>query len=84
MDACNCNVYLVLFEKIAVELVSSPEYSGSASVLQEIILDRWKLSRILQIFGVFPLLVIENAVFVVDCPDCLGYLSEKVRKHGFG
>ena len=39
--------------------------------------------RILQIFGVFPWLVTENAVFVVDCPDYLGYLSEKMRKHGF-
>ena len=67
-----------------MELVSSPEYSGWASVLQEIILDRWKLFRILRIFRVFPWLVIENAVFVVDCPDYSGYSSEKMRKHGFG
>ena len=64
-------------------LVSSPEYLGLASILQEIILDRWKLFRILRIFGVFPLLVIEIAVFVVDCPDYSGYSPEKVRKHGF-
>ena len=46
-------------------LVSSPEYLGLASILQENLLDRWKLFRILQIFGAFPWLVIEIAVFVV-------------------
>ena len=64
--------------------MSGPEYSGSASVLQEIILGGNCLEIDLRIFRVFPLLVKENAVFLVDCPDCLGYLSEKVRKHGFG
>ena len=29
--------------------------------------------RILRIFGLFPRLVIEVAVFVVDCPDYSGY-----------
>ena len=41
------NVYPVLFEKIVVVLVSSPEYSGLASILQEKLLDRWKWFRIL-------------------------------------
>ena len=57
--------------------VSSPEYSGLASIVQENLLDRWKLFRILRIFGVFPWLVIEIAVFVVDCPDYSGYSSER-------
>ena len=83
MGAFNCNVYPVLFGKFAVVLVSSPEYSGLASILQENLFDRWKWFRILQIFRVLPWLMIEIAVFVVDCPNYLGYLSEKVRKHGF-
>ena len=33
--------------------------------------------RILQIFGLFPWLVIEISVLVVDCPDYLGYSSGK-------
>ena len=33
--------------------------------------------RILRIFGVFPLLLIEIAVFEVDCPDYSGYSSER-------
>ena len=69
-------------------LVSYPEYLGWASILQEIILDRSKLFQILQISGVFPLLVIEIAVFVADCPDYSGYSSgysfRLFRKHGFG
>ena len=81
VDACNCNVYPVLFEKIAVVLVSSPKYLGLASILQEKLLDRWKWFRILPIFGVFPWLVIENAVFVVDCPDYSGYSSVKDREN---
>ena len=59
-------------------LVSSPEYLGLALILQEKLLDRWEQFRILQIFGVFPHLVIENAGFVVDCPDYLGYLPVRV------
>ena len=62
-------------------LVSSPEYSGLALILQEKLLDRWKWFRILRIFGVFPWLVIENAVFVVDCPDYLGYSSVRSREN---
>ena len=74
---------LYYLRKLLYVLVSSPEYLGWAMILQEILLDRWKLFPILQIFRVFPLLVIENAVFVVDCPNYLGYSSEKIRKHGF-
>ena len=68
---------LYYLRKIAVELVSSPEYSGWASVLQENLLCRWKLFRILRIFGVFPLWLIEIAVFVVDCPNYLVYSPER-------
>ena len=71
---------LYYLRKFTVVLVSSPEYSGLASILQEKLLDRWKWFRILQIFGVFPWLVIEDAVFVVDCPDYLGYLPVRVAK----
>ena len=63
-------------------LVSSPEYSGLASILQEKLLDRWKWFQILRIFRVFPWLVIENAVFVVDCPNYSGYSSVRVGKTG--
>ena len=33
--------------------------------------------QVLRIFGLFPWLVIEIAVFAVDCPDYLGYSSGK-------
>ena len=61
-------------------LVSSPEYLGLASNLQENLLDRWERFQILQIFGVFLHLVIGSAGFVVDCPDYLGYLPVRVEK----
>ena len=64
-------------------LVSSPKYSGWASILQEKLLDRWKWFRILRISGVFPWLVIEYAVFVVDCPNYLGYSPVKIEKTWF-
>ena len=60
-------------------LVSSPEYSGLALVLQEKLLDRWGWLQILQIFRVFPHLVIGNAGFVVNCPDYLGYSPVRVE-----
>ena len=58
-------------------LVSNPEYSRLALILQENLLYRWELFRILRIFEVFPWLVIEIAVFVVDCPDYSGYSPER-------
>ena len=73
-------IYPVLFEKIAVVLVSSPKYSGLASILQQNLLDRWGQFQILQIFEVFPCLVIGNAGFVVDCPNYLGYSPVRAEK----
>ena len=58
-------------------LVSDPKYLGIWLVSTRNLLDKWELFQILQIFGVFPWLLIVNAVFVVDCPDYLGYLSER-------
>ena len=36
--------------------------------------------QILQIFGVFPHLVIDNVGLDVDCPNLLGYLPVRVEK----
>ena len=36
--------------------------------------------QLLQIFGIFPCLVIDNAGFGVNCPDYLGYLPVRVEK----
>ena len=45
--------------------------------LQENLLDRWETVQILRIFRLFSQLVIEIVVFVVDCPNYSGYLSER-------
>ena len=59
-------------------LVSDPEYSGySACFYKRSLWYRWEMVRILQIFGLFPWLVIEIAVSVVDFPDYLGYSSAR-------
>ena len=70
VDSCNYYVYHVLFEKFAVGLVSSPEYLGLVSILQVKQLDRWERFQILRILG-YPLLVIDNTGFMVDCPNYL-------------
>ena len=81
VDACNWNVYPVLFEEFAVVLVSSSKYSGLASILQRKLLDRWGRFQILQIFRVFPRLVIGNTGFVVDWPNYSGYSPVRVENN---
>ena len=59
---------LYLFEKIAVVLVSSPEYSGWASILQGKLLDRWEM--------VLNIANIQGIPFVGDRKCCIcGRLS---------
>ena len=80
VDACNCKVYLALFEKFAEMVVPSPESLGLASIFYNKMVNSWEMFQIMWIFGVFPLLVISNAGLWVDCPDFLGYLPVRVEK----
>ena len=61
-------------------LVSSPEYLGLASISTSKTVNSWEMFRILQIFGVFPHLVIDNAGLWVDFPEFSGYLPVRVEK----
>ena len=61
-------------------LASSPEYSGLASISTRKMVNSWEMFQILQIFGVFPCLVVDNGGLWVNCPDCLGYLPVRVEK----
>ena len=72
---------LYYLRDFAVVLVSNPEYLGLALILQENLLNRWERFQILWIFRVFPHLVIENAGFVVDCPDYLRIFACKSREN---
>ena len=80
VDACNCKcIPCITWENCCSVGVQSQRFRLGFDFTRKT-LKEWKWFQILWIFGVFPWLVIEYAVFVVDCPDYLGYFSVRIEK----